>query len=83
MRYRSPDGVWTVDVIHLTLTGTGRDGERLRVKRRASFEAELRTIDELRAYVDPADLEEEAFARRVLRVSPALGPMTGQPPQLL
>jgi hypothetical protein len=32
MRYRSKDGCWTVTPISLSLTGTGRDGDWLRVR---------------------------------------------------
>jgi hypothetical protein len=58
VRVRSPDGEWTIDVIHLTLTGTHRDGEWLRVRRRGMHFADLRTVDQLAEVVDLATLEE-------------------------
>jgi hypothetical protein len=58
MRFRSIDGEWVVDVIRLSLTGDHSDGERFRVTRYGFFVAEVKTIDELRQYVDPAELEE-------------------------
>jgi hypothetical protein len=36
MRWVSSDGRWRVDLIRLTQTGTGRDGEWLRVTDRAA-----------------------------------------------
>jgi hypothetical protein len=58
MRFRSTDGEWVVDVIRLSLTGDHRDGECFRVTRHGFFVAEVKTIDELRQHVDPAELEE-------------------------
>ena len=58
MRFRSIDGEWVVDVIRLSLTGDHSDGERFRVTRYGFFVAEVKTIDELRQHVDPAELEE-------------------------
>jgi hypothetical protein len=54
MRFRSADGQWTIDAIRLSLTGTGRDGEQLRI----SHLAEVRSVDELRRYVELAELHE-------------------------
>jgi hypothetical protein len=47
-----------IDVIHLTLTGTHRDGEWLRVRRWGMHFADLRTVDQLAEVVDLATLEE-------------------------
>jgi hypothetical protein len=47
-----------IDVIHLTLTGTHRDGEWLRVRRWGMHFADLRTIEQLAEVVDLATLEE-------------------------
>ena len=58
MRFRTTDGEWVVDVIRLSLTGDHRDGDRFRVTRHGFFVAEVKTIDELRQHVDPAELEE-------------------------
>jgi hypothetical protein len=58
MRFRSIDGEWVVDVIRLSLTGDHRDGECFRVTRYGFFVAEVKTIDELRQHIDPAELEE-------------------------
>lgn len=58
MRYTSADGEWAVEVIHLALTGNNRDGEWLRVSRWGCFVAEVRSIAELSAYVNLAELEQ-------------------------
>jgi hypothetical protein len=58
MRCRSADGQWQVDVILLSLTSDNRDGEWLRVSRWGLHVGDVRTVDELREYVDLADLEE-------------------------
>jgi hypothetical protein len=50
MRYRSKDGCWTVTPISLSLTGTGRDGDWLRVSYPGMFVAEVRTLAELAEY---------------------------------
>ena len=70
MRVRSADGQWTVDAIRLALTGTGRDGEWLRIARWGWHVADVRTVRELAAIVDLAELVAElhclacpAFAR--------------------
>jgi hypothetical protein len=57
LRFTSADGDWVVDVIRLSLTGDGRDGECFRVSRCGFFVAEARTLEELGRYVDPARLE--------------------------
>lgn len=67
VRFRSADGEWVIDVIHLSLTGNNRDGERYRIRHLGWFIAELRTIAELRKYVDLARLE-EVLAWRMLRL---------------
>jgi hypothetical protein len=58
VRVRSPDGEWIIDVIHLTLTGTHRDGEWLRVRRWGMHFADLPTVEQLAEVVDLATLEE-------------------------
>ena len=45
-------------MIHLTLTGTHRDGEWLRVRRWGMHFADLRTIEQLAEVVNLATLEE-------------------------
>jgi hypothetical protein len=47
-----------IDVIHLTLTGTHRDGEWLRVRRWGMHFADLRTVEQLAKVVDLATLDE-------------------------
>jgi hypothetical protein len=56
VRVRSCDGQWIIDVIRLSLTGTGRDGEWLRISRSGIHVADVRTVDELAGYVDLAEL---------------------------
>jgi hypothetical protein len=58
VRVRSPDVEWIIDVIRLTLTGTHRDGEWLRVRRWGMHFADLRTVEQLAEVVDLATLEE-------------------------
>ena len=62
MKLRSKDGHWRVDLIRLSDTGTNRDGEWIRITRRGYFVAEVRTVEELARYVDPAELEEALLA---------------------
>lgn len=52
MRVGTYDREWIIDVIRLSLTGTGRDGEWLRISRRGIHVADVRTVDELTRYVD-------------------------------
>jgi hypothetical protein len=52
MRARSCDGECIIDVICLTLTGTGRDGEWLRISRWGVHVADVRTVAELAEYVE-------------------------------
>lgn len=47
-----------IDVIHLTLTGTHRDGHWLRVRRWRMHFGDLRTVEQLAEVVDLATLEE-------------------------
>jgi hypothetical protein len=71
MRYATRDGRWTVDVISLILTGTGRDGAWLRVREWGFAAGEVRTSAELfeRFRLNPADLAETLLlARRRLAV---------------
>jgi hypothetical protein len=58
MRCRSADGRWQVDVITLMLTPNHHDGMWLRISEYGWHVADVRTIERLRHYVDPADLEE-------------------------
>jgi hypothetical protein len=59
MRCVSRDGTTTVECIQLSCTGTGRDGEWLRVKRGGYHLADVRTVRELAALgIDVADLTE-------------------------
>jgi hypothetical protein len=57
VRVRSADGEWVIDVIRLSLTGTGRDGEWLRVSWWGWFVAELRSVAELATVVDLAQFD--------------------------
>jgi hypothetical protein len=41
----------------LSETGTGRDGEWIRITQHGYFVAEVRAVEELARYVDPAELE--------------------------
>jgi hypothetical protein len=58
VRLRSRDGRWKVDLIRLTATSDHRDGEWLRVHHDSYFVAEVRTVAELAAHIDLAELEE-------------------------
>jgi hypothetical protein len=60
-RWTAPDG-WVVDVIRLSLTGTGRDGTWLRIRRRGFWVADVRTVAELAAFVPLASLEPDGLA---------------------
>ncbi|MGH3272893.1 MAG: hypothetical protein ACRDNZ_01020 [Streptosporangiaceae bacterium] len=62
MRLRSADGRWRVDLIRLSCTSDHRDGEHLRISWDGYYIAEVRTLDELSTYLNPAELE-EALAR--------------------
>lgn len=57
MRVRTCNGEWVIDVIRLSLTGTGRDGEWLRISRWGLHIADVRTVDELVQYVDFSELQ--------------------------
>ena len=63
MRYRSADGEWVVDLIHLELTGTHHGGAWLRVARWGFHVADVRSIADLTKFVDLAELE-QALGRR-------------------
>jgi hypothetical protein len=52
VRARSCDGEWVIDVICLTVTGTGRDGDWLRISRWGVHVADVRTVAELAEYAD-------------------------------
>ena len=58
MRLVSRDGRWRVELIRLIATSDHRDGERLRIHCDGYFAAEQRTITELAALVDLAELEQ-------------------------
>ena len=57
MRLASRDGMWIVDLIQLSLTGTGRDGDWLRVSQYEYFTAEVRAWSDLARYLDADDLQ--------------------------
>jgi hypothetical protein len=67
MRARSADGEWSVEVVHLTLTGNHRDGAWLKVCRLGWFVAELRSVEELAKLIDLSKLE-EALVGRLFRL---------------
>jgi hypothetical protein len=56
MKWVSSDGQWRVDLVRLSLTGTGRDGEWLRVTEYGFYAGEVRARDDLACYLDPDDL---------------------------
>ncbi|MGA3155655.1 MAG: hypothetical protein ACLPN6_05950 [Streptosporangiaceae bacterium] len=58
MRLRSADGDWRIDVIRLSLTADGRDGEWLRICHRGFYVAEVRSVRELSRFVKLSDLQE-------------------------
>jgi hypothetical protein len=59
MRCISRDGTTVVETIRLSCTGTGRDGEWLKVKRRGYHVADGRTVAEVAGLgVDLDDLRE-------------------------
>jgi len=59
MRCISRDGTTVVEHIQLSSTGTGRDGEWLRVKRHGYHVGDVRTVGELAGLgIDLADLRE-------------------------
>jgi hypothetical protein len=55
----SLDGTTVVEVVRLSCTGKGRDGEWLRVRRHGYYVGEVRTVGELAGLgIDLADLRE-------------------------
>lgn len=67
-RFISGDRRTVVELINLSLTGTGRDGRWFRVTRDGFFIAEVRTCAELGRLVNLADLSEVlALAAHALR----------------
>jgi hypothetical protein len=46
-RFATADGQWVVDVIHLSLTGTNRDGQWIRVRHHGYLAGEVRNCGEL------------------------------------
>jgi hypothetical protein len=50
MRFVTDDRAWRVDVIHLSCTGTGHDGEWYRVSYFSLFQANVRTVQELEQF---------------------------------
>jgi hypothetical protein len=57
---------WAVDVIRLSLTGTGRDGTWLRIRRGGFWIADVRTVAELEAFVPLGSLEPGGLRPREL-----------------
>ncbi len=57
-RYTNSDGHTVVDVIDLSLTGTGRDGTWFRVKQYGFFAGEVRTRAELVKLIGHAAVNE-------------------------
>lgn len=55
-RWTAPGG-WVVDVIRLSLTGTGRDGTWLRIRRHGCWIADVRTVAEIETFIPLASLE--------------------------
>lgn len=53
-----------IDVIRLSLTGTGRDGTWLRIRRRGFWIADVRTVAEVEAFLPLASLEPDGLAPR-------------------
>lgn len=66
-RWTAPGG-WVVDVIRLSLTGTGRDGTWLRIRRRGFWIADVRTVAEIEAFLPLAGLEPDGLAPRQHRL---------------
>jgi hypothetical protein len=58
VRWRTRDGQYTVEVVRLALTGGHKDGERIRVKQYGAHVADVRSVEDLYAYLDLADLEQ-------------------------
>lgn len=64
MRASARDGTTIVDVIRLSCTGTGRDGEWLRVRRGGYHVADVRTVAELVSLgIDLTDLTGSGLRR--------------------
>jgi hypothetical protein len=61
-RYRTADG-WAVEVVELSATPDGSDGERLKVTYCGFFVALVRTVAELEQWFPLADLQPETLAR--------------------
>ena len=59
-RYRTADG-WAVEVVALSATPDGNDGERLKITYRGFFVALVRTVGELETWFPLSDLEPEAL----------------------
>jgi len=57
MRWGSSDGRWVVERIRLSLTGSGRDGEWLRVSEYGYFAGEVRAWSDLAGYLDVDGLQ--------------------------
>lgn len=66
-RWRTADGQWCVDAIHLSATPDRRDGEWLRVRWRGYWKADVRTIAELARLVPLDRLQEAPLAVRAVR----------------
>jgi hypothetical protein len=63
-RYRTADG-WAVEVVALSATPDGNDGERLKITYCGFFVALVRTVGELETWLPLSDLEPETLTRGV------------------
>lgn len=75
MRWASSEGRWIVDRIHLSLTGTGRDGEWLRVSEYGYFAVKVRAWEDLARF--PFDRGELTALADGLRLRRARGIAAG------
>jgi hypothetical protein len=62
MRWRTRDGQFTVEVVRLALTGRHADGEWIRLRQWGFHVTDVRSVEELAAYLNLADLEEALSA---------------------
>jgi len=56
-RWRTSDG-WAVEVIHMTATPDGHDGESFRVTHHGYWIGYARTVPELERWIELTDLED-------------------------
>jgi hypothetical protein len=61
-RAMSADGEWTVETVELSATGTGHDGEWLRIRRRGYYTADVRPVTDLATHVETPELSEAVKA---------------------